>query len=183
MKNVRSFLLTAAAIITISTVGLYGQSFAQTTTVSEKALATKVEKHLRGLTRVNVFDHITYDVSGGKVVLAGKVHTLGTISEAENSVKRIPGVTKVVNNIESLPPSPYDDRIRREAYRTFISRGPGQYFSTINPDVRIIVEGGRITLEGHVLHQADSNLLYLLANGVSGTFEVTNNIIVGKRAA
>ncbi|MFZ1700281.1 MAG: BON domain-containing protein [Pyrinomonadaceae bacterium] len=182
MREVRSFLFTLFAVISVSMAGLTGQSIAQRATMSDQALDKKVEKRLRGLSRANVFDHITHQVNSGTVVLSGKVYTLGTINEAVDSIKRLPGVVEVVNNMETLPPSPFDDRIRREAYRSFVSRGPGQYFSTINPDVRIIVEGGRITLEGHVLRQSDSNLLNVLANGVSGTFSVTNNLVVGKIA-
>ena len=129
-----------------------------------------------------VFDNIEYSVSGSTVTLTGKVYSLGTKSAAARSIRDIDGVSNVVNNIDSLPPSSFDDRIRREAYRTFTSRGPSQYFNELNPDVRIIVENGRITLEGYVYRKADSDLLNILANGISGVFEVTNNIVVGKRS-
>ncbi|MGE3467108.1 MAG: BON domain-containing protein [Pyrinomonadaceae bacterium] len=180
MRNIRSILF--AVIVSLSMAALSGPAFAQNYTDSDQAIGKKVEKELRTLARANVFDHITYQINGGTVVLSGKVYTLGTIREAVSSVKRVKGVTEVVNQIQELPPSPYDDRIRRAAFREFVTRGPGQYFSTINPDVRIIVEGGRITLEGHVNRKGDSDMLYLLANGINGTFSVTNNLIVGKIA-
>ena len=141
----------------------------------------KIYSELVSLPRYGVFDHITYQVNGSTVTLGGKVITLGTKSMAGRVVKDIPGVTYVINNIEEIPVGSIDHSVRRQAYATFVSRGPGQYFSTINPDVRIIVERGHITLEGFVAHQADSNVLNILANGVPGVFSVQNNLIVERR--
>jgi osmotically-inducible protein OsmY len=50
----------------------------------------------------------------------------------------------------------------------------------LRPSVRIIVENGRVTLEGYVASKGTSNLMYLLANRVPGTFKVTNNLIVDR---
>lgn len=183
MRKVRSFLFAIVGIIGISAVGVSAQNYMPRAAVSPQAIEKQAYKKLRGLPRYGVFDNITVQVSGSTVTLGGKVITLGTKNMAANVVKDIPGVLEVVNNIDELPPSSFDDRIRREAFRTFISRGPGQYFATINPDVRIIVENGRITLEGYVYSKSDSDTLNILANGVNGTFKVTNNLIVGKRAA
>lgn len=181
MRKVKTFSFTIVAVIGMSVVWAGAQNFAPSTNVSDSSIEQKVGKRLRNLARSNVFDHITYQVNGGTVILGGKVSTLGTKREAGNVVKGIKGVSEVVNNIEDLPPSPFDDRIRREAYSVFVSRGPAQYFSTIDPEVRIIVEHGRLTLEGYVYRQADSNTLNILANGISGVFSVTNNLVVGKR--
>jgi osmotically-inducible protein OsmY len=183
MRKVRSFLFATIAVIGISVIGASAQDYVRTAAASPKPLEQQVYKKLRGLTNYNVFDNITATANGSVVMLEGKVITLGTKRQAENVVKGIQGVTEVVNNIEELPPSPADDRIRRAAYLTFVNRGPAQYFSTINPDVRIIVENGRITLEGYVYRESDSNMLNILANGISGVFEVTNNLVIGKRVS
>jgi BON domain len=183
MRKVRAFLFAIVAVVGVSVIGVNAQGMASGSAQSSRTIAQKAYSKLRGLPRYGVFDNITVDVRGNTVILGGKVITLGTKSAAARAVRDIPGVTEVVNNISELPPSPFDDRIRREAYRSFISRGPGQYFSELNPDVRIIVENGRITLEGYVYRESDSNLLNILANGVNGTFKVTNNLIVGKRIA
>ena len=143
-------------------------------------IAQQVAKKIRYLPYYSYFDNIEFEVNGSTVTLSGKVASIGTKSDAANAVKRIDGVQTVVNNIENLPPSPFDDRIRREALITFANRGPGQYFSEIDPDVRIIVEGGRITLEGYVTRRSDSDLLNILANGINNVFGVTNNLVVAK---
>lgn len=181
MNRLRSFLFILSAIIGISVVAS-AQNFAPAAKYSDASISQQIGKKLRGLHRSNVFDHITWQVNGGAVTLGGKVITLGTKREAASIVRHVPGVVSVVNNIDELPPSPFDDRIRRAALETFVSRGPAQYFGHPNPDVRIVVENGRMTLEGFVSRKSDSDLLNLLAQGVPGVFKVTNNLVIGKRA-
>jgi hyperosmotically inducible periplasmic protein len=183
MNSLKKYFALSFAIIALSVVGINAQNYAVVGGQKPAgSIERKIYSEIVSLPRYGMFDFITYRVSGGTVTLGGKVITLGTKSGAERVVKTIPGVTNVVNNIEELPVGGFDDRIRRQAYATFVSRGPAQYFSTINPEVRIIVDGGRISLEGHVSRQSDANLLNILANGINGVFSVQNNLIVGRDA-
>lgn len=178
MNRLKRFFALSFAVIALSLVGFDAQGLAAGK--DDRTIEQQIYKKLRGLPRYGVFDNITYTVNGSEVVLTGKVVTLGTKRDAENAVEDIKGVTRVVNNIEELSIGGFDDRIRREALLTFVNRGPAQYFASINPDVRIIVDRGRITLEGFVAHNGDKNLLNILANGISGVFEVKNNLVVGR---
>ncbi|MEO7660471.1 MAG: BON domain-containing protein [Pyrinomonadaceae bacterium] len=180
MRKLRNILTISAAIFVLSIVNVSAQSYSLASTKSVKSTEQQIAKKLRGLPYYGLFDNITYQVNGTSVILSGKVYTLGTKRDAVAAVRDIPGVSNVVNNIQDLPPSSFDDRIRRQAYNIFTSRGPAQYFSTINPDVRIIVERGRIFLEGFVTRESDSNTLNILALGIPGVFEVQNNLIVGR---
>ncbi|HVF47943.1 MAG TPA: BON domain-containing protein [Pyrinomonadaceae bacterium] len=182
MNRLRSFLFVFSAILGVFHAGGLAQSFAPASNVTDSSIEQKVGKKLRNLMRSNVFDHITFRVNDGIVTLGGKVATFGTKNEAAGRVKGVDGVVQVINNIEQLPPSGFDDRIRLQALRTFVDRGPAQYFSDRNPDVRIIVENGRMTLEGFVSSRSDRNTLNVLAHGINGVFQVTNNLIVGARA-
>jgi len=84
-------------------------------------------------------------------------------------VKRIEGVEKVLNNIEVLPNSPLDDRIRREAYRAIYGNEVlNQYQMRAVPPIHIIVNNGRITLEGVVARQMEKQIAGMQANGVPG---------------
>ena len=179
MRAIRNYLFIAIAIIGFTFVSTNAQSFASSKPA--RSVDEQVYHKLRGLIHYNVFDNIEWQVNGNIVTLTGKVHSLGTKSEAARSVKDIEGVTEVINNIQDLPPSPMDDRIRRAALISFTNGGPAQYFGEPNPDVRIIVENGRMALEGYVSRQSDSNLLNVLANGINGVFQVTNNLKVGER--
>ena len=152
---------------------------AQDLNVSQNAIEKKVFKEINKLPFYGLFDHIAFRVDGGTVTLYGKTNSLGTRKSAERVVKRIPGVLEVVNNIEELPPSSFDNRIRQQVVREFVrSGGVYPYIAGTRPSVRIIVENGRVTLEGYVSNKGTSNLMYLLANRVPGTFKVTNNLIV-----
>jgi hyperosmotically inducible periplasmic protein len=130
-----------------------------------------------------VFDHITYRVDGNTVILSGKVLNASNKKGAEHAVKRIDGVVNVVNNIEYLPFGGYDDTIRRQLYANIANMaGLSRYLHPVNPDIRLIVERGNVTLEGYVSNQTDANLARIAANSVPGVFTVTNNLVIDKRA-
>jgi hyperosmotically inducible protein len=142
-------------------------------------LSKQVRHKLVTLPYYGVFDNLAYSIDGGKVTLHGQVVRPSTRSDAERSVGRIPGVTQVVNRIQVLPPSGFDDRIRVNTYRS-IARSSGlyRYFLGSNPSIHIVVKRGNVTLTGVVNTRMDSQLAYMAANGVSGVFSVTNNLQV-----
>ena len=146
---------------------------------SQDKLVREVRHELIMLPYYNVFDNLTFGINGRTVTLNGQVVQPVTKSDAENAVKHIEGVEKVVNNIEILPPSSGDDRIRRRAYETIYSYGPlFKYSNMAVPPIHIIVRNGRITLEGVVDSESDKNYAGVRANQVPGTFQVTNNLRV-----
>jgi len=179
MKIISKFLFLSLAFIAFSVSSVSAQQSGGNV-LSGAALEQRIFKKILSLPRYGVFDHITFQVNGGNVTLGGDVVTLGTKRNAADAVKRIPGVTNVVNNINDLPPSSFDDSIRRRALRTFADKGLYRYLAEPNPGVRIIVEGGRLTLEGYVANSGDSNLFNIYARGLSNVFEVTNNLVIGR---
>jgi len=96
-------------------------------------------------------------------------------------VKHIEGVEKVDNQIEVLPPSPMDDRLRLRLFRAIYQYPSLQKYALgVQKPIRIIVKNGRVTLEGVVDNETDKNLANIRANSVSGVFGVTNNLQVVK---
>jgi hyperosmotically inducible protein len=94
-------------------------------------------------------------------------------------VKRIEGVERVVNQIEVLPLSPNDDRIRRAVFRAIYGNDVlSQYELRAVPPIHIIVKNGNVTLEGAVARQMDKQIAEMQAKSVSGVFSVTNNLQV-----
>jgi len=140
----------------------------------------EVRHELVMLPYYGVFDNLAYKVDpDGTVTLLGQVARPTLKSDAENVVKRIEGVEKVVNNIEVLPPSPADDRIRRAAYRAIYGNDVlSEYQLRAVPPIHIIVNNGHITLEGVVARQMEKQVAGMQANGVPGAFSVTNNLVV-----
>ncbi|HEX3252077.1 MAG TPA: BON domain-containing protein [Pyrinomonadaceae bacterium] len=142
-------------------------------------LAKKVRHELVMLPYYGVFDNLAYSINGGNVTLYGQVVRASTRSDAEHRVKRIQGVTSVVNNIKVLPLSSFDDRIRAATYRS-IARMGGlyRYLQGTNPSLHIVVAGGHVALEGVVSNKGDRTLAYMAANRVPGVFSVQNNLRV-----
>lgn len=130
-----------------------------------------------------VFDNLSYRVDGYDVTLMGQVTRPTLKSSAENVVKDIEGVGKVINNIEVLPLSPNDDRVRRGVYRAIYGNTAlNRYALNAIPPIHIIVRNGAVTLEGVVANESDRNIANIQANGVPGVFSVTNNLRVEGRA-
>ena len=181
MKYIRTFLILAIAILSISSISVSAQTY-----VSGKAPAAGIErkifKEIVGLPYYGAFDHIGYTVNGSTVTLVGKVAVARNKKDAEHAVEDIPGVERVVNNIEILPLSPFDNSIRRRIVLAFANHGGvlSGLLQEPNPEIRIIVENGHVSLEGHVMNRGDYNLANILANGVSGVFSVQNNLIIGR---
>ena len=179
MKVLRNFLILSIAILGFTFTDANAQNYAGKNTAT--SIEQKVFKKIIGLPYYGVFDHISFEVNGGTVTLYGKVVSLGTRKSAERAVKNIEGVENVINNIEDLPPSSFDNQIRYRIVRSFAnSSGLYGYLQEPNPSVRIIVDGGRVTLEGYVNNRGTANLMNVLANGVTGVFSVTNNLVIEK---
>jgi hyperosmotically inducible periplasmic protein len=151
--------------------------------LDQKSL-TRIYKEVRHelvmLPYYGVFDNLSYKVdTDGTVTLLGQVARPTLKSDAENVVKRIEGVTKVVNNIEVLPTSFNDDRIRRATYRAIYGNSVlSQYQLRAVPPIHIIVKNGNVTLEGVVARAMDKQIAGMQANTVNGVFSVTNNLVV-----
>ena len=146
---------------------------------SDEVVAKQIRKKLVTLPYYGVFDNLGFEIEGSTVTLYGQVVRASTRKDAERRVSKIEGVERVINNIEVLPLSGFDDRIRARTLRA-VARTGGlfRYFQGVNPSIHIIVKGGRITLEGVVSSKSDSQLAYLAARGVPESFSVTNNLRV-----
>ncbi len=142
-------------------------------------LARRVRHELVTLPYYGVFDNLAYSINDGNVTLYGQVVRPSTRSDAERRVKRLSGVTRVVNNIEVLPLSGFDNQIRAATYRS-IARMGGlyRYLQGANPSLHIVVDRGHVTLEGVVSGSGDRTLAYHAANRVPGVFSVKNNLRV-----
>src|SRR5690606_19870253 len=167
MKLFSKKIVLLAAVLAVSFIGANAQSNSN----DPRPLSVQIEKKILNMPYYEVFDHISFDIQGSTVYLNGKVLNGMNKSMAENIVKDLPGVEKVVNNIEILPAGGLDNSIRRELLRSITNRGGlARYVSSTRPSVRIIVDRGRISLEGYVANSSDADALNVLANGTSGAF-------------
>lgn len=176
MKRFTSlFLLVALTMISVL------PNFGATVNTDEMKTVQKIRKELVTLPFFSVFDNFSYSYHDGVVTLQGQVTRPTLKSDAQRVVERVVGVEQVVNNIEVLPLSSFDDQIRLATYRA-VYRQPGldRLSYQANPPIHIIVKNGNVTLEGVVLNEGDKTRAFLAANGVSSVFSVTNNLRVEK---
>jgi hyperosmotically inducible protein len=146
----------------------------------ENRIAQKVRHELLMLPYYGIFDDLAFRVEGSTVTLLGEVTRPTLKSDAQNVVKRIEGVTNVVNQVEVLPLSPMDNQIRMAEYRAIYGDPTlsTRYGYRALPSIHIIVKNGHVRLEGVVANQGDKNLVGIRANGVPNVFSVENALQV-----
>jgi hyperosmotically inducible periplasmic protein len=180
MKKLARFAMSAVLIS-----GLAGGLAAQTNRPGSGKGQVRLEKEVRHelvmLPFYGVYDNFAYKVDGSTVTLMGQVTRPNLKSEAEKVVKDIEGVERVDNQIEVLPLSPNDDRLRDAVYRAIYgTTGLDRYGLRAVPTIHIIVKNGNVTLEGAVANEGDKNLANIKASGVAGVFTVKNNLHVDR---
>jgi osmotically-inducible protein OsmY len=170
-------------------------------------IAQEVQKRLARLTNYSVFDWITFGFHGKTVVVRGYASRPILKKDIDNALKGIPGVESVDNEVEVLPLSPNDDRIRAAVYNRIYTQptlakynanqgslaralGPGGRSVALmaggitnDPPlgfhaIHIIVKNGNVALYGVVNNEMDKTIAGMQANQAPGAFSVDNDLIV-----
>ena len=184
-KGLHAFL---AGVLVLGTTGLAfasstDQASQQVTSSTnqriEQRLSGEVRHELNMIPQFTIFDNLAYRVDGKTVTLVGQVRDAIVKDSAEARVKHLEGVERVDNQIEILPASFNDDRIRRQVARA-VFNDPRLFNYGVQsvPPIHIIVKNGHVNLEGVVRTQTDKDDAFIRANGVSGVFSVENNLQV-----
>lgn len=201
MRNLCRKSVLASVVILLLAVVL--PAVPQQLTPEQARLAEQIRKAIVTLPEYSLFDNITYALEdgGATVLLRGQAAKPTLKTSAERVVKRLEGIEKVVNEIEVLPNSSNDERVRAGVYvrvyghptlsRYNPNRGTPLFRSTarrsfgISADpppgrhpIHIIVKNGHVTLEGVVEREGDKTIAGLQANATPGAFSVTNNLVV-----
>jgi hyperosmotically inducible protein len=151
-------------------------------TVPDSQLQQKLAKKL-AYDRVgyydNTFNYLALGVKDGVVSINGDTVNDVAKDSALGIVARTPGVKDVVNDVKVLPVSIFDDSIRaRTARAIYRDSVLGRYASDPVHSIRIVVDGGHVTLYGTVENTMDKNLAGIRANSVPGAFSVDNKLVV-----
>jgi hyperosmotically inducible periplasmic protein len=201
-------VLAAALVFNLAAPALIAQSPAPTWSQEDTLrIAKEVQKRIASLSNLGVFDWLTFGIRGKTVILRGYASTPSLKSDAARALKGLSGVESVDNQIEVLPLSPNDDRIRTAVYNRIYTQpslrkynanqgtvgqalGPGGRGMaamaggiTNNPPrgfqaIHIIVKNGNVTLYGVVNNAGDSAIAEMQANSTPGVFSVDNDLIV-----
>lgn len=176
-RTLRAGMILSVALLAAQ-LGFAAQRISQ---AARNRLIREVRHELVTLPLYHVFDHFSFRVDGYTVTLMGKVTRPTLKSGAENVVKKIEGVEKVINQIKVLPLSPNDDRLRLALYQAIYGHSVLQMLAMrAVPPIHIIVDNGNVTLEGVVASEMQKTVAGMQANGVSGVFSVTNNLQIEK---
>ncbi|HEX7359401.1 MAG TPA: BON domain-containing protein [Bryobacteraceae bacterium] len=195
----------AGLCLAMLSVGLLAQSQAQNSSSWSQDAALRIAKQVRKaivtLPQYGVFDNIYFGIKGKTIILEGSASRPVLKSSAGKVVKKIEGVEAVDNQIEVLPLSRNDDRIRAGVYARIYgypalqkytsNRGGGRYLSitrlvagiTNDPPIgyhaiHIIVKNGHVTLTGVVDNASDAAMAEMRANLTPGVFSVVNDLSV-----
>ena len=155
-------------------------------TVPDSQLQQKLAKKL-AYDRVgyydNAFNYVAVDVKDGVVTLTGDTMWDVPKDSALAIVARTPGVKDVVNEVKVLPVSTFDDSLRlRTARAIYRDSVLGRYASDPVDPIRIVVDGGHVTLYGTVQSTMDKNIAGIRAGSVPGAFSVENKLVVDSKS-
>lgn len=167
--------------LTLVVAALAVQASLQAMTPPQGRVMREIRHELVTLPYYGVFDWLEGEVRpDGTVVLRGEVTRPTTKKEAEARLKSIEGIDRVVNEIDVLPPSPQDDRLRVAIYRALFNWDSPlfRYATQSVPPIHIIVKNGRATLKGVVATAQDRQLAEIKAKSVPGLFDVRNELAV-----
>lgn len=185
MKKVSGLFLLAMMCFAMAASAIPQQSGGAQASTGQQRMQERISREvyheLVMLPQLTIFDNLQFKVDGSKVSLMGQVNNAILKDSAEKVVKKIEGVESVDNQIEVLPASPNDDRIRRRVARAIFNDDRlFRYSMGSVPPIHIIVKNGHVTLEGVVDSQTDKDAATLRANGVPGVFSVENHLKVQK---
>jgi hyperosmotically inducible protein len=162
-------LLLAGLVV----LGLAGPAAAQTENLQ---LFRAVQREVLRYPFFTIFDSVQAQVHDGAVVLTGKVTMPFKREALEKRVGRVDGVARVENRIDVLPVSQFDDDLRFRIARAIYSNPSFRPFAMMaNPPIHVIVERGRVTLEGVVLNDVDRMIAQSIAAPFL-SFELRNEL-------
>ena len=178
-REIGTKAVLSGTVLAIFLLGLAGNGIASIPRKSG-SLVDSVRHQLLMLPYYDVFDVLTFTIDGSNTVtLTGQVTRPTLKADAETVVRGIAGINHVINDIEVLPLSTFDNSIRLATYRAIFCR-PGfeKYAIRANAPIRIIVKNGNITLEGFVDNALDRQMAEMAARLVPNVFSVTDNLTV-----
>jgi osmotically-inducible protein OsmY len=210
MQTRNRLLKGSVAVATIVAVALPLYADAPATSLQQPAVSNQqavqkmtesIRKNLVTLPNYGVFDDLSFSVRGSDVTLNGYASRPTLKSDAERIVKSTEGVRSVVNKIEVLPLSRFDDQIRLRAYLAIYRNPTLRRYSTGGPlvpmgsslwmtggitnnpplgwnPIHIIVKNGNVTLTGVVDRDMDKQIVGMATNQIPGVFSVSNDLRV-----
>ncbi len=127
----------------------------------------------------SAFNYYTLGVKDGVATIGGETYNDVGRDSALAIAYRMPGVKDVVNNIKVSQVSIFDDNLRVRTARVLYGDSVLSRYA-IDParPIRIIIDGGHVSLYGSVDSAMDKQIAGMRVGQVPGVFSVQNNLIV-----
>jgi hyperosmotically inducible protein len=179
-KMMLAAVLVAAGTAWGTTPNSTGATSNTTGSYTDAQIAAKVRHEIVMYPRYTIWDNVTIRVHEGDVELDGQVNLPFKKADMGRLAQRTPGVRSVTNQLEVLPTSFFDDRIRLQVARAIYRDSVlSRYAIQPIPPIHIIVDNGHVTLEGVVSTEAEKNIAGIRAGQAGLSFgQVTNNLRV-----
>jgi hyperosmotically inducible protein len=147
--------------------------------VTEGQMLDKARHEIVMYPYYGIFDNVELQAQGNKLTVSGQVTQPFKKTDIGRLLTRVKGVAEVQNNLEVLPLSTFDDRLRLAVARAIYGNPSFVYYTDqALPPIHIIVKNGHVTLEGVVASTLDRTRAYMAANSVGLSFSVTDNLRV-----
>ena len=173
MKANRILGFVAGALLVWSTAAT---ADAQVQDRLDTKIASEIGRQIDRYAQLTIFDYVSGTVDNGVVTLTGKVTMPFKKNDIGRKAAQVSGVREVLNNIDVLPVSSFDEDLRLRIARAIYGNSAfWQYGARANPPIHIIVEHGHVTLTGVVNSNVDRMLARSLATGF-GELSVTNDL-------
>ena len=155
----QKLILLSAAVLLMG-----GVAFADVGERKDLQVFNDISKTVNRYTQFTIFDDVDVAVKNGIVTLTGDVTMPHKRDDIEKRVAKVDGVLEVRNQINVLPASLSDDRLRYRIARAIYDNPQfWNYAIGPNPPIHIIVEHGRVTLTGVVNNDVDRMIARSLA--------------------
>lgn len=126
-----------------------------------------------------MFNALNLKVEDGVVTIGGDVRDYPSRDSAVAIVETTPGVKDVIDDINVLPTSNFDDDLRIRVARAIYGQSSMTKYAMVpEKPIRIIVDNGHVTLYGVVDSKMDRQLAETQARSVSGAFSVNNKLVI-----
>lgn len=160
----------------VSLLAVTSPASAQTPERKDLQVFNDIANQVNRYTRLTIFDSISASVDDGRVVLTGWVTMPFKRDDIERRVRKVEGIANVDNKIGVLPVSQFDDELRFRIARAIYGHSSfWNYAAMANPPIRVVVNRGKVTLEGVVQSNVERMLARSLASGF-GDFGVKNEL-------
>ena len=151
------------------------------TAESDQKLGEEVIKAIQKYSRFDLFDDAGASVQDGHVALFGFVTEPHKKIEIEQRMTKILGIQAFENNIEVLPNSISDERLRSIlARRLYYDLTFEHYSSMTHKPIRIIVKNSRVLLTGVVQSQLEKIKAMSIIRQTPGVLSVENKLRISR---